>query len=387
MGNVLDIALALGSIASAVMPGAFLAHLPHLRQLADERPVDPEVWPRVSTIVPARNEADRIVPALESRLADDYPDLEIIFIDDRSDDATGEGARTLAAHDPRLQVLRIDELPAGWLGKVHALDKGVARASGEWLLFSDADVHVTPGSLKTTVAIAIAENLDCVAVIPAYETGAVLVDALWAHFLVVLGALLDPAAIARADSRASLGSGAFTLVRRSAFARTEGFEHLRLETGDDTALAQMLKHAGARCAVLGARGRITVAVYRSVAEFLRGIEKNGSTTLGPPFAVLAGGLGLAVAMDYVPFVALGAGAPWVALVGAAALLIQTAAHCAALYSNTGAWLPGLAWPIGTPLMAFGLLRSAWLVRRRGGVLWRGTFYPNDELLAARRYKL
>lgn len=371
---------------SAIAPVAFLLHLPHLRQLADVPDVPRDDWPRVTAVIPARDEADRIGPALVSRLDDDYPALDIVLIDDRSADGTGDVARQLAEKDARVRVVRVDELPAGWLGKTHALRRGVEYADGEWLLFSDADVHIELGALRKAVAVAVSDDLGCLAIIPSYGTGSVVFEALWAHFLVVLGAVMDPAAVARPGSRAVIGSGAFTLVRREAFERTPGFDHLRLETGDDMALAQMLKQAGARCAVLGGRGQVSVAIYRSLSEFFRGIEKNGSTTLGPPYAMLAVGLGLAVASDFTPFVALAVGPAWLRAVAIAVLLAQTLAHALALGGNTGRWAPGLLWPFGTPLMAYALLRSAWLVRRRGGVQWRGTFYSNEELLAGRRYR-
>ncbi|TLM99095.1 MAG: glycosyltransferase [Actinobacteria bacterium] len=379
-------ALLILMLLSVVAPLAFLLHLPHLRQLADVEADPRTAWPSVTAIVPARDEADRIGPALTSRLADDYPNLEMVVIDDRSTDGTGDAARAVAAADTRVRVLRVHELPPGWLGKTHALHDGVARASGEWLLFSDADVHMEVGALRKAVSFALAEKVDCLALIPSYGTGSTVFEALWAHFLVILGALLDPAAVARPASKAVVGSGAFTLVRREAFDRTPGFEYLRLETGDDMALAQMLKRYGARCAVLGGRGEVSVAIYRSLAEFLRGIEKNGSSTLGPPYVVLAMALGVAVAADFVPFAALVTGPGWLRLIAVGILGVQTLAHALALRSNTGRWVPGLLWPMGTPLMAFGLLRSAWLVRRRGGVKWRGTFYSNEELLAGRRYR-
>lgn len=380
------VVIALGCLLSAIAPVAFLVHLPNLRQLARVTPPEPAEWPRVSVVVPARNEADRIGPALASRLADDYPDLELVLIDDRSDDGTGDVARELAETDPRLRVVRVDDLPHGWLGKTHALSHGVEHASGPWLLFSDADVHIEPGALRRAVALAIAEKTDCLALIPSYGTGSLIFEGMWAHFLVILGAVLDPAAVARSGSKAVVGSGAFTLVRREAFDRTPGFEHLRLETGDDMALAQMLKKAGASCSVLGARGQVSVAIYRTFAEFLRGIEKNGSTTLGPPYPVLALGAAVLFAADYAPFLALAFGPAWLRLLGLAVIVAQTAAHVAAIHSNTGRWTPGLIWPLGTPLMGYGLMRSAWLVRRRGGVQWRGTFYSNEELLEARRFE-
>ena len=110
----------------------------------------PGALPSLSVIVPARNEATAIGPALASLLAQDYPGLEIVAVDDRSTDGTGDVLRALAAANPSLRVLRIDDLPSGWLGKNHALWRGAQRSTGTWLLFTDADVVFAPGTLRRT---------------------------------------------------------------------------------------------------------------------------------------------------------------------------------------------------------------------------------------------
>lgn len=382
---IAECAILLGCLLSSVAPSLYLRHLRGLRQLADVRPPDPAVWPSLSVIIPARNEADRIETALRSRLADDYPGVEFLLVDDRSDDGTGDIATRLAQTDSRLRVLRIDELPEGWLGKVHALSEATKGSTAEWLLFSDADVHVEPGVLRRAVALAVADELDCIALIPGFGTGGSFFEAVWSRFLVVLGAVIAPSAVRDPKSRTALGSGAFTLIRRAAYDRTPGFEHLRLETGDDVALGAMIKQHGGRCDALGSRAMVSVAIYHSVGEFITGVEKNGSTTLGPPFAALVAGFVLLIAADYSAFLGLIVGPVWLRIVGLAVIALQTIAHCMALRTTSGTWLPGLMWPAGTPVMAYGMLRSAWLVRKRKGVLWRGTFYPSDKLLESRRF--
>ncbi len=114
--------------------------------LSDDQTIDP--WPVVSIIVPARNEADSIEEALKSVLALDYPNKEIIVINDRSTDATGEILARLAQEYPELQLITIDRLPSGWLGKNHALQRGAVSASGELLLFTDADIIMQPSLLR-----------------------------------------------------------------------------------------------------------------------------------------------------------------------------------------------------------------------------------------------
>ena len=119
--------------------------IPHLRKLVR---AEPDHFPRVSLIVPACNEEEGIEGAMRSLLSQDYPNLEIIAINDRSTDQTGAILTRLAATHRNLSVVEIPTLPEGWLGKVHAMAVGSEKAEGEYLLFMDADVHMTPGTLK-----------------------------------------------------------------------------------------------------------------------------------------------------------------------------------------------------------------------------------------------
>src|SRR5678816_2035205 len=123
-------------------------------------PPAPAAWPRVSLIVPACNEETTLAAAMQAKLACDYADLEVVLVEDRSTDTTPRIADELAARDPRVRVIHLTQLPAGWLGRVHALDQGVRAATGEWLLFSDADVHLSPTVLSRIVASAEAAGSD-----------------------------------------------------------------------------------------------------------------------------------------------------------------------------------------------------------------------------------
>jgi hypothetical protein len=371
--------------------GLVFKHLAQIRDLADLTPPDPEVWPPVSVVSAARNEASDIAASLSSRLADGYPNLEVVVVDDRSQDATPEILADFARRDSRVRALRIDDLPAGWLGKVHALQKGVEVATGEWLLFSDADVIVGPGMLGKAVAHCEAEDYDLLALVPEFRSRSGVVDVLWAIFMRVIAMVISPAAVRDPTSKAAMGSGGFTLVRRSTFDATAGFDHLRLETADDVSLGAMVKGTGGRCDFMNGRGAASVSIYGSLGDFYRGVEKNGSSLAGVPFWVLAALFALLGCVEYSPLVAaavgVSAGVGWLAALGVATALLATAATAAALRRNTGRVWSALFWPVGWALMASGVLRSAWLFHHRGGALWRGTFYPKDEVLDAQRLKL
>jgi len=380
---VLSALLAVACLAVLFEAAVLLRHLGHLRGLGASAP-PPARWPRVSVIIAARDEARDVGAAVASHLADDYPELELIVVDDRSGDGTGGMAARAAAGDRRFTLVRIDELPDGWLGKVHAMERGWQRATGEWVLFSDADVKVRPGTLRRAVSHCLAEGLDLLALAPAIEEGSALIDAVWTVFLGVLMVLVDPRAVRSARSGSAMGVGAFDLVRRGALECTSGLADLRMETGDDVALALMVKRAGGRVELLGGGRHLSVPMYRSVSAFLEGMEKHASHTAAMPLPAFAAALALIWWVVLGPVLALLLGPFWLRLLGATALLLHTAGEVATLRSNAHRWASALLWPLGALLFSYGLARATWLARRNGGVRWRGTFYPLSDLARGRR---
>ena len=146
-------------IALAVLRDNYLADR-RMERLEHVSPLEGDALPSVSVIIPACDEEQGIASALTSVLTLDYPNLEIIVLNDRSSDATPQILDRMAAEDPRLRVIHISELPAGWLGKNHALHLGAAQAKGEYLLFTDADVHMAPDTLRRAAARMQVHQLD-----------------------------------------------------------------------------------------------------------------------------------------------------------------------------------------------------------------------------------
>lgn len=365
-------------------------HLIEMRTLLSLPYHPPAEWPRVTTIVPARDEAESIGAALRTRLDDDYPDLELVVVDDRSVDDTPRIIAELAASDRRVVPIRVEQLPDGWLGKLNALEQGVRAATGDWLLLSDADIHLEPGTLRRAVAFCESTGCDFIALVPEFRSRSFAVNVAWSVFLRILIMVFSPAAIRDPGNKMGMGSGSFMLVRRSTYDATEGFEHIRMETGDDVAFGMMVKHTGARCEFMNGRGAAWLPSYPSMRAFMRGIEKNGATFAGTPFILFALGTLVAGLVEFSPLsalaVALTRGPAWLAWLGAATLVVATAANVASLHVGTRTYVPALLWPLGWLVMAGGVLRSIWLAKRRGGVMWRGTFYRNDELADGQRFK-
>ncbi|MDI6740525.1 MAG: glycosyltransferase family 2 protein [Candidatus Edwardsbacteria bacterium] len=343
-------------------------------------------WPKVSVIMPACNEAATLEQAVRTRLADDYPNIEFILIDDRSTDATGEIAERLAREDTRLKVIRNRELPAGWLGKQHAMHLGTREASGEWLLFSDVDIEHRPGALKRAMALGRAKNLDHLGVLPRIYPSTVMIDCALTPFLRMLCLAVRVWEVEDPQSKAYIGVGAFNLVRREAFARTPGFEWLRLEPADDMALGLMLKRHGARSSMALGTADLAVHWYRSFREMMTATERAAFTSIYDFSLARAIVLNaFLLLMELSPFAALLSGMPAVRIAG---IVLIAAATGTSLAVNR--WIghppaPALAWPLGILIMAALGVRAGVLGALRGGIYWRGTFYPTSVLKAGKRF--
>src|SRR5437899_58459 len=235
--------------------------------------------PRVSVVVPARDEASAIGRAVESLLAQDYADLELIVVDDRASDTTGEVVRELAAKDPRVEALGVDALPAGWLGKNHALWRGADGATGEWLLFTDADVIFAPGALRRAVVYATAEGLDHLTLAPRLVARGLALRAFVAFFGFAFIALWRAYLANDPTSKRGVGIGAFNLVRRAVYEKIGTMRALSLRPDDDIRLGRRLRAFGFRQRVLNGNELLSVEWYPSLRAAIAGLEKSIYSTM------------------------------------------------------------------------------------------------------------
>lgn len=346
-------------------------------------------WPKLSVVIAACNEGDHIEAALCTLLTQDYPDLEVIVVNDRSEDNTGKILNALSARYWSLRVVHLDQLPDGWLGKIHALHIGTKKAKGEWILYSDADVHFEQGVLKKGVGFALDNGLDHLAVVPGVKARSFLlkiaINAFGGMFVLFTGA--GSKKKSRADK--AVGIGAFNLVKRSVLERTEGFEWLRMEVADDVGLALLLKRHGARSGFAIAKNDLSVRWYESVGGMFRGLEKNifGSTT-GYSYAKMIVVILLSWGNAFGPFVAIAFVRTYhLWLAGAAACLFLAAAAFVGKKRFGGAILPYLFAPLGQIIISLMLLRAGILCGLRGGIVWRGTLYPALQLRRGQRVRL
>lgn len=383
--GTLEIAIAIGAggICLLWLVGAFfgLLTLVRVRQLASITVRPPSPWPRVSMIVPARDERASIEAATRAKLRSDYPGLEIVLVDDRSTDGTGEIVDRLAHEDGRVRAVHVTSLPQGWLGKVHALDCGVRVATGAWLLFIDADVHLAPDALSRAIAWGEEHRLDHVVVLPEIAHGGFLLDAAYSAFGRYFAISQRLWRAGKPGASVSVGVGAFNLVRREAFERTPGFEWLRRDVVDDFGLGLMLANARARAGVIAGRGLVRLAWYESFRELARGLEKNLFVILGcSPWRAVRAALTI-LAIEVAPVVAVIAPGESGVLraLGISALSAGLVSSIAGARWAGRRVLPAALLPLGSMLLAAVMVRAGALGWWRGGIFWRGTFHASQDL--------
>jgi len=373
--------LALAWLWKAITAARGLPRIPNL--LEPKFDLDPAGAPSIVVIVPARNEEQALPAALASLLAQDYNNLRVIAVDDRSTDSTATIIDTLSSQHPnRLRALHVKELPTGWLGKPHAMALGARHAIAvdhpDYLLFTDADVLFTSPAIRRSLAQAVKTDADHFVTFPT-PIVKTIGEGVLLGYLGVMGLWAtrpwrasDPNSI-----RDSIGIGAFNLLRTSAYQQLGGFDALRMEILEDLTLARRVKLAHLKQRVAVAPGMVSLHWASGAVGVVNVMTKNLFAIFRFRIVlVFVSCLGLAT-------LCLG---PFFLLALQTTRLPATIAFCsiAALYglsarhSKISPWF-ALAFPAGALMFLYSMLRSALTTLRAGGVTWRGTFYPLSEL--------
>jgi glycosyltransferase involved in cell wall biosynthesis len=371
----------------------------------DRNPVSSGGNPLVSIIVPARNEAETVEQSLHTLLALDYDNFEVIAVNDRSTDGTGEIMERVAeqsAQNPhpsassgqafsqktremgrppgsRLRVVHHRELPPGWLGKTHAMWTATNLASGDWLLFTDADVLFKPDSLRRAMAYAEAEKADHVVLFPQMimkRPGEYMMIAFF-QTMFVFGH--RPWKVADPKARDHMGVGAFNLVRRSVYESVGTYERLRMEVVDDMKLGKVIKNAGfAQRNVFGA-DLISIRWAKGAMGVVDNLTKNFFAVLSFQWwrtLISAGGLAF---LNLGPFLGVWLASGWARLPYAVALGSMFLIYLGMSLRSAVPPYYFLLHPVSTVLFIYTLLRSMALTLWNDGIVWRGTKYPLEEL--------
>ncbi|ASS76054.1 hypothetical protein CIG75_14550 [Tumebacillus algifaecis] len=342
--------------------------------------------PFVSVIVAGKDEEAAIERTVEGLLALDYQNYELIVVNDRSEDLTGDIVEALqkraaeTGSKVRFETIQIAELPEGWLGKNHALHQGYLRARGDYLLFTDADVRFESNALQAAMAFAIREQADHVTMTPTMEASSFWLRAFVHYFLFSLCLVIRPW-LPNVDeqNKIGFGIGAFNLISRQAYEQIGTHRELAMRPDDDLQLGMMVKKAGLRQRLVTGTKLLTVEWYPSLGEAIRGLEKN--TFAGLNYSLLlvllaVSGQLLAFFLPFVGWTLFG----WTGLLYLASVLMM--ANLYLRYTRTLSPYQGeevFALPLTVLLFVYIIVRSTYLTLRQGGIYWRGTFYSLQEL--------
>lgn len=354
-----------------------------IKHIGDIRPFAGSESPRVSIVVAARNEEAKMEEALNSLLSQDYENLEIVFVDDRSTDSTGQILDRLAASNARLKAVHITELPSGWLGKNHALHVGASKASGDYVLFTDADVVIE----KTTVARAVrfmAENgIDHLAVSPSVPVKGYMMNAFIAAFIYFFGMYCRPWRARNPKSRFYVGVGAFNMVKRKSYEAAGGHKMIAMRVDDDVMLGKVIKLHGFRQDILFGPGFVSVEWYRNVGEAVAGLKKNMFAGLQYNLFYATGSIMLLILLDVWPFIALAATTGTTRLLNVGTVIIIMMIIIGGGVKTGPKWWHALGFPLATLLFCYMVMLSTATTLVNGGIDWRGTFYPLKDLKASK----
>ena len=372
--------LAMGNVGLCVYVFTILfLGLRRIRKLRDVAVFDDRQLPRVSVVVPARNEEKNIQTALLSLLNLAYKDLELIVVDDRSTDATAEILDKMAAKDPRLTVLHIEELPSGWLGKNHAMQFGSERASGEMILFTDADVVMEPDVLSRAVTYMLDAKIDHLPMMFRVKMPHWLLESMGLTFMIYLMTYLRPWNCPSPASRSYVGIGGFNLIRTEVYRKIGRHESIRLRPDDDLKLGKIVKKHGFKQEMLDAIDGMYVPWYESIREMTVGLEKNAfaGTEYRIWFTILA--IGSILSCNVFPYVAVGitSGLTWWLYV-AVILLLGLICVMAANFSRSR-YSCCLGFPLAALILAGITTRTLFVNVLTGGIRWRDTIYSLKEL--------
>ena len=338
--------------------------------------------PSLTIVVPARNEAAVIEPAIRSLLRMNYPDFQIIAINDRSTDETGDLLERISDSSEskgRLRVIHVHRLPEGWLGKTHAMWLGAQQGTGEWILFTDADCVFQPDALRRALYSGQVTNADHLVLFPT-----ALVET-WGERMMIsftqvtAGLALRAWRVSDPNAREFIGVGAFNLISRSAYNTVGTFTSLRMAVVDDLQLGQAVKQARLRQDVVFGPNLVSLRWAQGALGVVRNLEKN-------LFAFFDFRMEMVIAACFAilfscvwPFVGLFLAPGWsraAFVLGVAMIVMQ---HVLTERMSRISPLAVFTFPLGAVIFVFTILRSAFVTLRNGAITWRGTKYSLEEL--------
>jgi len=344
--------------------------------------------PLISICIPARNEERNISACVEAILKQDYPNLEVIVLDDRSTDATLSILAGIASHDSRLHPVSGSNLPSGWAGKPHALHQASASARGEWLCFVDADTFLSPETLSSCYAKAVETKADMFTIMTFQILGSFWEKTVMPLVMTALSVGFSPLKVNDPNTKDAIANGQFIFIKRSVYDAIGGHESVKDSIVEDKAISEQVKWNGYRLIVADGSKVARTRMYTSLPEMCEGWTKNIY-------------LGL---RDQTSLLWLGVFGAFLALMASLFLPIWPILGLL-WYSNSGGWLAititiealllwaylilvrarvatnmeispwyALTTSLGAGVFGAMMLTSAWKVISHTGVTWKGRTY-------------
>ncbi|WP_027955483.1 glycosyltransferase [Halobacillus kuroshimensis] len=334
----------------------------------------------ISIIIAAKDEETAITQTLDSLVQQTLPPNEIIVINDRSTDKTGTWIDEAAARHPQIIPVHVTDLPEGWLGKNHALHLGASKAGGDYLVFTDADIHFHEDTLRYAVKLMEKHQLDYVTAAPDLKAGSFLLKGLISFFLFGFSYLKRPWTANDPESNQGMGIGAFQFIRAEAYQNIGGHEKMKMRADDDLALGQRMKAARYSQMFVSATQHLSVEWYPDLPSALKGFEKNAFAGLNYSFLLSISALFGVFLSQVLPFFLLFHPDSSVQMISFINVLLLFYLYILSTraFTTYPLWLAS-ALPLSAVLFLYMLTRALILTWFRGGIEWRGSRYSLREL--------
>lgn len=329
--------------------------------------------PKVSIIITAKDEKDSIAQSLHTLRRLDYPDYEVVVVNDRSTDGTLDEIQSVQKEWPQLKVISIDELPDGWLGKNYACYRGYKKAAGDILLFTDADVMFNPETLRVAVVHLQNQKADHLAVSPAIYGETFFLRLFVKYFFFSFLIYFRPWA-------GGMGVGAFNMFRREAYEDVGTHRAVAMRPDEDLQLGKLVKKTGARQRFASGKYLMSVQWYASFREAMLGIEKNAFAGLSYNLFLAAGAMAAQVLLFVFPFIALfiTSGVIQIIFVAVIVLYLLVFLRHIKVFSITKGY-DAIFLPLAALLFIYVVCRALIKTIIYRGIHWRGTFYSLEKL--------
>ncbi len=340
----------------------------------------PSETPLLSVIVAARDEEASIEKSLRSQLKQTYKQIEWIVVNDRSNDATGEIIDLISKEDPRFHTLHITSLDKGWLGKNHALYRGYLKAKGEYLLFTDADILYHPKTIEKAISYVQENQLDHLTLAPNMSVKRFWPKAFVTFFLFGFSFFKRPWKANDDKSKTAIGIGAFNLVKRTAYEKIGTHRAIKERPDDDLMLGIRIKGHGYKQRMLTALSFIEVEWYATLKDAFIGLEKNTFAGLHYRYSMVWIAVTGVFTTHVIPFITLFFAHPLNQTLSLVAIGLIGLLYIQTVNRMTKGALKSLpVFPITALLFLYCIARAAFLTAKRGGIMWRGTFYSMKDL--------